>query len=132
MNAALNFAERAGEADVGAEHEGEAAAGRRTVDRGDHRLGQRAQVRDQPGDVLLHGEAGLCAAEALGVRRRAVAAEVEAGAEATAGAGEDDDAHGASAAMSSRWACNAWTISVVSALSFSGRFSVSWVMPGLG
>src|SRR4051794_18913937 len=37
-----------------------------------------------------------------------------------------------SAAMSSRWACKDWTISVVSALSFSGRLSVSWAMPGSG
>ena len=59
MNAALNLADRGRDADVAAEHEGEAAAGRRAVDGGDHRLRQRAQVRDEAGDVLLDGEAGL-------------------------------------------------------------------------
>ena len=69
MNAALNFADSRRDADVGAEHEREPAAGGGPVDRGDDRLRQRAQVRDQRGDVLLHGEARLRAAEALGVRR---------------------------------------------------------------
>ena len=84
MNAALNCAGLGGDADVGAEHERESAAGGRAVHRRDDRLGQRPQVRDERGDVLLHGEARLGRAEALGVRARAVAAEVEAGAEASA------------------------------------------------
>ena len=46
-----------GEAHIGAEHERESPAGGRAVDRGDDRLRERAQVRDQRGDVLLHGEA---------------------------------------------------------------------------
>ena len=84
MNAALNFAGLGGDADVGAEHERESAAGRRAVHRGDDRLRQRPQVRDERGDVLLHGESRLGRAEALGVGRAPVAAEVEAGAEAPA------------------------------------------------
>ena len=62
MNAALNLADSRRQADVGAEHQGEPAAGGRAVDGGDDRLRQRAQVRDQRGDVLLHGEPGLRAA----------------------------------------------------------------------
>ena len=92
MKAALNRAVRRGDADVRAEHEGEAAAGGRPVDGGDHRLGQRAQVRDEVGDEPLHGEAALGRSEVVAVRRRPEAAEVEAGAEAPPGAGQDHDA----------------------------------------
>src|SRR6201994_2188382 len=46
-----------GVADVAAERECQAEAGRRAVDGRDHRLRQRAQLQDQPRHVLLVGEA---------------------------------------------------------------------------
>ena len=85
MNAALNRADAAAMRMSEPSTSAKPAAGGRTVDRGDDGLRQRAQVRDQRGDVLLHGEARLRAAEALGVRAPAVAAEVEPGAEAAPG-----------------------------------------------
>ena len=120
-----------GEADVGAEHEGEATTGGGAVDRGDHRLRQRAQVRDQRGDVLLHRErrpasdrGARCAGAA------AVAAEVEAGAEAASRAREDHHTRDSGRRRSRRGgrAATGRARSVI-AFNLSGRLSVSWTMP---
>ena len=88
--ATLNLALRGRDADVAAEGEGEPAAGGRAVHRGDHRLREAPQPRDQRGDVLLRRHAGLHPTQALAARWGAVAGEVEPGAEPAAGAGEDD------------------------------------------
>ena len=67
----------------------EPEAGRRTVDRRDHRLRKRSEPEHEPRHVLLIGEpvARLVAAVVAG--RGAVAVEVKPGAEATPCAGED-------------------------------------------
>ena len=82
--ATLKRADAAGDADVAGQGQGEAPPRRRPVDGGNHGLGQRAQPRDERGDVGLRGEGGLHPPETLRAWRIAVPAEVEPGAEAPA------------------------------------------------
>jgi hypothetical protein len=80
-----------GEAHVAGEGEGEAPTRGRAVHGGDDRLAQAPQLRHERRDVLLGRHAGLHGAEALCPGGGAGALQVEAGAEAAAGAGEDHD-----------------------------------------
>ena len=102
------------------------------VDGRDHRLRQRAQREDQRGHVLLVGEPVARLVAAVVSRRRAVAVQVEPGAEAAAGAGQDHRAAGAVAAILRSSSCSASHSSAVIALSCSGRFSVSRRTCGAG
>ncbi len=82
-------------ADVAAERERQAEAGGGAVDGCDHGLGQGAQPEHELGHVLLVVEAVAGQVAFVVGRRGAVAAQVDAGAEAAAGAGQDHRATGA-------------------------------------
>ena len=91
-NATLNRADARCDAHVGRQRERQTAAGGRAVDRGDHGDAQAAQLRHERGDALLEVHAALHAVR--GPRREAEPAggevdQVETGAEAATGAGED-------------------------------------------
>ena len=131
--ATLKRADGGGDPDVARQGQGEAAPCRRTVHGGDHRLGQRAQPGDQRGDVGLGGEGRSHPVEALGSRRSAVPAEIEPGAEAPPGAGEDDDPAGPVHRDVRR--ARSWSSAISSAfMAFnrSGRSRVIRVTPSWG
>lgn len=85
----------AGDAHVAGQGEGEPATGGGTVDGRDHGLTERAQVGHERGDVLLGRETASRGAEAVGARSVARPPQVQPGAEASPGAGKDDDSTGA-------------------------------------
>jgi len=89
-------------------------------------------VRDQRGDVFLFCKVALDVAEPRCVGRGPVTAEIEATAGTPSGAREHTARTDRSTAMRSRVLCNAATSSPVMASNFSGRFKVSWAMPGRG
>jgi hypothetical protein len=83
---------RRAHAHVGGQREREPASGRRPVDGGDHRLGQRAHRERQGGDPLLaiqDGLDGVASPEGIGGR------DVQAAAEPAGLSGEDDHADAA-------------------------------------
>ena len=123
MKAARNTACGGGVADVAAEAEREPEAGGGAVDGGDDGLRQRAQAEHELGHVLLVVEAVARQIAFVVGGRGAVAAQVDAGAEAAPGAGEDHRAARAIERDPAQLSCIASHSSAFIALSWSGRLS---------